>query len=346
VRLLTARARLEGFKERNMVAGSHVWVVVLAGGDGVRLAPFTMDRNGRSIPKQYCSLNGGDALISEALRRAYTLVPIDRACVVVAQKHCEFWLEALIDMPWSNVIVQPENRGTANEILLATLTIRNRDPQATILFMPSDHFVLDEELFVADLKEAADCGALSFGELTLIGMEPETADPDLGYIVADSAISDRTRRVVQFIEKPGAQRARVLCSQGALWNTLIFIARVDVLVRLLELSFPGIVESMLKAMVLAGIGRPRSSSLTALYEDLPTIDFSKAVLQGNEGTLRVTRSRTCGWTDLGDARRVALALQSVRPRSDNARVPFDLRDAHLGNDNHRTSDGSLRLGVT
>jgi len=49
-------------------------------------------------------------------------------------------------LPEANIVVQPQNRGTAAGILLPLLSILARDPEAKLIVLPSDHFVADEEL--------------------------------------------------------------------------------------------------------------------------------------------------------------------------------------------------------
>jgi hypothetical protein len=51
-----------------------------------------------------------------------------------------------------------------------------------------------------------------------------------------------------------------------------------------------------------------SDSLADLYEELPDLDFSRAILQGQEGYLRALAVPECGWSDLGTPERVAAAL--------------------------------------
>ena len=53
-----------------MRGNSATWAVVLAAGDGTRLAALTTDASGNSVPKQFCSLNGGRTLIEETLQHA------------------------------------------------------------------------------------------------------------------------------------------------------------------------------------------------------------------------------------------------------------------------------------
>jgi mannose-1-phosphate guanylyltransferase len=45
----------------------------------------------------------------------------------------------LSEMPKSNIMVQPSNRGTGNGVLLPLIHILARDPAAHIVLLPSDH---------------------------------------------------------------------------------------------------------------------------------------------------------------------------------------------------------------
>src|SRR5580704_12456840 len=65
-------------EESTMGQRMETWVVVLAGGDGTRLSALTKTDAGDSIPKQFCSLDGGPQLLEEALQRAQRIVPRER----------------------------------------------------------------------------------------------------------------------------------------------------------------------------------------------------------------------------------------------------------------------------
>ncbi len=110
------------------------WAIVLAAGDGARLAPLTTDVGGYVVPKQFCSLNGGPSLLQRALERAQSIVPRERVCVIVARQHQSRWWHDLRSLPAQNVIVQPRNCGTANGVLLGLLHILERDPLACVAF--------------------------------------------------------------------------------------------------------------------------------------------------------------------------------------------------------------------
>jgi mannose-1-phosphate guanylyltransferase len=111
--------------------------LVLAGGEGSRLQSLTTTAAGISIPKQVCSLEGGNSLLHNALARARIVVPPQRTCAIVAGQHERWWQSLPNSIPARNIIVQPCNRGTANGILLPLLQIVHRDRDASILVLPS-----------------------------------------------------------------------------------------------------------------------------------------------------------------------------------------------------------------
>ncbi|MBL0897403.1 MAG: transposase [Reyranella sp.] len=180
----------------------NTWAVVLAAGDGSRLSSLTTDATGIAVPKQFCSLAGGATLLQETLRRAHSVCGRERVTAIVAEHHRRWWRGALWALPDANVIVQPRNRGTANGVLLAALSIATRDPLARLVFLPSDHYVRDEARLSAALREAATV-RLRAGELVLLGMEPEDTDPELGYVVPSGpSRPGELPRVSRFVEKP------------------------------------------------------------------------------------------------------------------------------------------------
>jgi mannose-1-phosphate guanylyltransferase len=293
---------------------NRTWAVVLAAGEGTRLASLTRDASGNSVPKQFCSLNGGSALVHDALQRARYIAAPDQVCAIVARQHSRHWRKALQSLPARNIIIQPQNRGTANGVLLCVLAILDRDPLARVVFLPADHFVLDESALARALHDLAVHLSHNPDGLTLIGIEPDEADPELGYIVPGRALSDGSRTVARFVEKPPARMARELLEGKALWNSFIFAATGTALLGLLRLQMGTSVDDMSTALA-RDAQSARSSALTELYERLPVVDFSRAVVQQAPQTLRVIIAPACGWTDLGTPRRVA---DTLRRLGDNA----------------------------
>lgn len=286
--------------------GGHDWALVLAAGEGTRLASLTQ-RGGRAIPKQFWSLDGGRTLLGQTLDRASRLVPRERIVVVVAAQHAAWWRDELAEIPAENILVQPENRGTAAGILLPLLAIAERDPEGRLLVLPSDHHVDREDVLARAMGRALEVAAEMTSSVVMLGISPDSADPDLGWI-APSRDSMRhaggttTWTIDAFVEKPDAGTARDLLARRGLWNSFLLAATVGALLGMYARRAPKLLRS-LHAALHAG-----ESSLQEAYEHLPAIDFSRSLIQGSEEWLRLLPVPSCGWSDLGTPERVASTL--------------------------------------
>jgi mannose-1-phosphate guanylyltransferase len=312
---------------RRYLNASNVWAVVLAGGDGSRLRSLTIAPDGQSVPKQYCSLQGGASLLEETLQRAEGVTHRQRTLTVVAAQHRHWWQEPLRSAPRNNIIVQPENKGTGPGLLLPLLHIAERDANATVVILPSDHFVQNETVLARALKQASQLARVDRRHLYLLGLVPEEIDPELGYIVPQEAASLLPSRVQRFVEKPSIEVARNLVQSGALWNVFILAASVTSLLRLYAERHSSLVEQMTRAVMCDRSCPGEAPAAHALYPTLPRLDFSRDVLEGQESLLRVLTVPACGWSDLGTPRRVANTLRLIGHRSEQAQ--YAAAAAHL-----------------
>lgn len=298
-----------------MTISANHWALVLAAGDGRRLQDMTRTAAGAVVPKQFCSLHGGPSFVQETVQRAEAVVPRERICAVVATGHRSHWSRHLDSLPADNIIAQPRNRGTAIGILLPLLHIMKRDPQARIILLPSDHHVRNEARFAASLRAAMSPSEPA--EIALLGIQPHDPDPELGYIVPRPDSDTKFLHVDRFVEKPSPAEASELIRKGALWNAFIIAADAHALLRLFERRCPDIVARMRQLVDFDTHDRSSSDALAELYDELPDMDFSRAILPGQEQYLRVLAVPKCGWSDLGTPQRVAEALRrmdiSTRP---------------------------------
>lgn len=290
------------------------WAVILAAGEGRRLAALTLDQDGHHVPKQFCSLSSGHPLVQDAVQRALYVAQPERICVVVADQHRQFWEIALPEINADNLIVQPKGCGTANGVLLATLNIFQRDPGARIIFLPADHYVRDEAALGASLQKAATLIEHRKDSLVLVGIKPEDADCELGYIVPGTINDDEDGlQVTRFVEKPEKPVAQQLLAAGAVWNSFIFAAAGTTLLNLIRRRTPETTDRM--SMALQSDAQPGGAcqALADLYQTLPSVDFSHDILEGAEASLSVVTAPACGWTDLGTPRRVAGLVHALQP---------------------------------
>jgi mannose-1-phosphate guanylyltransferase len=295
------------------MADIEAWALVLAAGEGSRLRSLTTKPCGTAVPKQFCSLNGERTLLEDAIVRANEVTSVAHICAIVAEQHRQWWTSPLAQLPKSNVIVQPCNRGTAIGIIYPLMHILFRDPDARIVILPSDHYVRQEFVLQHSIRAALKLLTHESDAPILLGLEPDEADPELGYIIPAECDRYGGRSILRFIEKPPAKLASEIIDQGGLWNTFIMAATGQGLLNLFEQRYPKLVEEMRSIVALLARDLSAAATLSDWYERLPQIDFSRDVLEVFSSSLRLVRVPACGWSDLGTPKRVAQTLRRLEP---------------------------------
>jgi mannose-1-phosphate guanylyltransferase len=286
---------------------SRTWALVLAAGRGTRLEALTR-RGEESIPKQYCALKGTTTMLDWALVRARAITGQGRVAAIVAAEHRKWWRHRLGGV-WG--IVQPADRGTAAGILLPVLSIRRRDPEATVLVLPADHYVAEEPVFRVAMRRALAQAEAEPERLILIGTRPERPEPGVGWVVpARPGRAPSVGAVERFREKPDAEEARRLAGGGALVNTFVFAARAGALVDLYRRHLPEVLG------IFEQEDWASQRDLAACYARLPVRDFSRDLLERAVSRLSVVEASPCGWSDLGTPERVARCVEEIERRPD------------------------------
>jgi mannose-1-phosphate guanylyltransferase len=207
-----------------MSESEPVFVVVLAGGEGTRLAPLTRALYGTDLPKQFAVLDGERSLLQHTIERARQLTTLDRILVVVTGPRETIAREQLVPYPGVELVVQPHNLDTAPGLLLPLARILARTRTARVVFLPSDHHVDDVAPIVAALRPNEQARR----SITLIGVTPTGPEVEYGWIVRGQRVGcSNTYAVDRFAEKPEAQVAEQLWRGGALWNTFISAGPVE-----------------------------------------------------------------------------------------------------------------------
>jgi len=289
------------------------WAVVLAGGGGSRLRGCTVDSAGLHVPKQYCLVEADRTPLRLAIERARQFTDPDHVIVVVARQHRKWWEPQLTDVvPPGNVLSQPMSRGTAVGAVLPLLYVMNRDPDAHLVLLPADHYFRDEARLGRAIRRALDHTYRAYHAIVLIGIAPDSATSDFGYIVPHSE-GEEPRPVAEFVEKPSSFRARQLIARGGLWNTAILAARGRCLLRSIRDRFPHTVDALRVATARVEDPGTLSEVLAVVYPGLTSADLSRDVLQRTGCSLVVTRADAVGWSELGTPERVTRFWDEIHP---------------------------------
>lgn len=292
----------------------RLWAIVLAGGEGLRLRPLTRHLHGEDRPKQYAHVVGSQSLLRQTLDRVALLAPPERMVVVTLASHARYVENDLRGSPRPLVLAQPVDRGTAAGVLLPAHWIHARDPEATLVVFPSDHFVLEEAAFMAHVAEVARFVRRHREWMVLLGAQPTEPDTEYGWIEPGARVGWTARgplyRICRFREKPSKEAAGALFQGGCLWNTLVCATTASALVEAGRQCVPSLHDRLARVTAFAGTEH-EAWAIRHAYALAPTADFSRSVLESCPLPLAVSKLPALTWCDLGTPERVATALRRL-----------------------------------
>jgi mannose-1-phosphate guanylyltransferase len=279
------------------------WSIVLAAGQGKRLASITKALCGRWLPKQFVALTTTRTLIQETLERTSALIPPTRTVVVVSERDEPIARAQLAGYPGIEIVRQPIDRGTAAGLMLGLAHVRARDPQAEVAVFPADHHVQVRTAWCNGVRQARFVSRVATDGVALLGTPADRPATDLGWIVPGGHLSASfASRVREFVEKPPHDEALRLLASGGLWNTMVVVGRVSALWRLGRTHVPAMMHHFER--YLGALHNRRSYRLLGLrYERMAPADLSRDILQAASG-LAVVPVAGSGWFDCGTPERL------------------------------------------
>jgi mannose-1-phosphate guanylyltransferase len=300
-------------------------VVILAGGDGLRLRPLVRELTGEDRPKQFAEIVGGDSLLAQTRRRAALLVGPEHTQIVLTRRHATYYQGMMSGAAAPSFVIQPENRGTATAVLYALLRDARRRPRGPVVVLPSDHWVSDDAAFMAHVALALAAVEERPDLVVLLGIAPTRPETGYGWIEPSGPIfesSTNLRAVRSFVEKPSLEVATLLQRQGFLWNSFVVVGELQSLLLLFALALPALTNSFLPVWKALG-SSSEYEAIERLYRDLPGADFSRDVLTRQPEMLAVLPVTGVSWDDLGDPARVLAVREKAasRPSSYRPTVP-------------------------
>lgn len=290
------------------------YAVILAGGEGSRLKSLTRAIVGDGRPKQFCPILNDETLLDITRRRVALKIKPENTFYSLNQKQELFYRTLLQNISAKQLVVQPENKGTAPAILYSLLRLAETAPDAVVGFFPSDHYFSDDEAFMNNVEKAFNAVEVNSDSIVLLGIEPESAETSYGWIEPIDSIfgnlPNSVSRVKCFWEKPNKRSAEYLMTKGCLWNSFVMVGKVETFLKLIEKNLPKLYQ-IFAAADLRHRGFEEVAKLNSIYDWINETNFSSEVLEKTTNELFVLRVADVTWSDWGEPQRVLGTLKNL-----------------------------------
>jgi mannose-1-phosphate guanylyltransferase len=290
-----------------------ITAVIMAGGKGERFWP----KSRTNLPKQFLNISGNKSMIQQTIARLEKLINISHIYIVTNELYAELIRAQLPLLPVENIIIEPIGRNTAPCVGLASLIIEQKYPDSTMVVLPSDHIIENEEGFIHILQTAVEV-AQHNGNLVTLGIKPTYPETGYGYIESTNQmnlINDlEVHKVNQFVEKPDIETAQSYLDSGNFfWNSGIFIWKTSVIRSYIKELMPEM-QDVLETMQTAFETSDRNDVIRAEFSKMPDQSIDYGIMEKVSNIYVIP----CifGWDDVGSW----TALDRISERDENGNV--------------------------
>lgn len=268
-----------------------IFPVILSGGTGTRLWPLSR----RAYPKQFHNLTGDSSLLQQTVMRVNG--ELYAAPILLGNHEHRFLMaEQLLETgirPHA-IVLEPQARNTAPAAIVAALMAAQKEEDALVLLLPSDHVIQDRDGFTRSVKSGMEEAAA--GQIITFGVKPDAPETGYGYI--ETTGHGEVLDVARFVEKPDRETAQGYLEDGQYyWNAGIFLFQAQKMIDTFAQLAPDILEACREALDLARTDLDFLRLDNDAFAKAPGISFDYAIMEKARNIKCVPLATP--WSDLG-----------------------------------------------
>lgn len=310
------------------------YCIIMAGGIGSRFWPFSR----KNYPKQFLDFFGnGCSMLQMTFNRFKNIIPRDNIFIVSNNDYKQLIMEQIPDIKEEQILLEPIRRNTAPCIAYASYRIKSICADANILVVPSDHLILQSDIYRETLKEGFDFISKNDSILTL-GITPTRPETAYGYIQVNDSDTNPTK-VKTFTEKPNFEMAKVFVESGEFyWNSGMFLFNINTITKSIETYLPEIATKFQGKEHLLGTDKEQDF-INDIYPTLPNISIDYGIMEKAQNVYMMISD--FGWSDCGTWD----SLYDFSPKDDNGNVALNCTSQFYDSKNNIVALNNGKLAV-
>jgi len=276
-----------------MSKNRNYYAVIMAGGVGSRFWPASRS----NFPKQFLDILGvGKSLLQQTYDRfSKTFLP-ENIFIVTNAAYSTLVKEQIPEMDESRILGEPIAKNTAACIAYSCGKILKINTHAVCIVAPSDHLILDDTAFLAQVESCMEF-AKKNPVLVTLGIKPTRPDTGYGYIQYIEEENSEIYKVKTFTEKPSLDIAKTLIASGDfLWNAGIFIWSISTIRSTFKEHLPE-QHSLFKDALSSYFTPAENDTVKAIYEQSKSISIDVGIMEKASNVYVMPGD--FGWSDLG-----------------------------------------------
>jgi len=260
-------------------------ILILCGGRSLRLWPLCECKS-----KNFLDIFGFSPL-ELTIRRFLKITSPGNIFLIANEKEKDTLLKVKL-IRRENIFFEPESKNTAAAIMLSLANLKKRfSSEKIIIISPVDHLIKEEKEFYGAVQMAVKTAQK--GWISTLGIKPDLATPNLGYIQVEKEIEKDLFSIKKFVEKPTRLEAEELIRRGnSFYNSGMFIAAISTLDKEYKKHYSSY-NDFLNIFVKGNYGK----NLRGLYKKIQDLPFDKEIMEKTKN-IRLIKARF-SWKDFG-----------------------------------------------